>query len=87
MRLGRGFRFDQDLRYRWLHSHRFRVFGSHKINATLKRHGPVFSLPRKVEGGGAEPGPSIDRYLPKFFQIEANGRLETRPKITILVPD
>lgn len=85
--LGRGFRYDQYLRDRLLHLDRSRLLGSHEINATLNGHGQVFSFAGTIDRGRSEPGPSIDRHLSEFIQIEASGRLETCPKIPTLVPD
>lgn len=79
------------LRHRLFLLNRLRLLGSHEINAALKRHGQVFPFTRTIDGGRAKPGPPIDGYPPKFFQVEAGLERsccrKTRSEISILVPD
>jgi hypothetical protein len=87
-RSGSVFHCDHYLRHRLFLLNRFWLLGSHEVNATLKRHGHVFPFARTVDGGRTKPGPSINSYLPKFFQVEASPcRLKTCPKISTLIPD
>ena len=64
---GSNILYNHYLRDGWLLWNRFRPLGSHEVNATVEGHGQVLSFTSAVDGGRAEPRPSIDGHLPKFF--------------------
>jgi len=66
---------------------RFWLLGSHEVDAALERHRQVFPFASAVDGGRNKPGPSINRHLPKFFQIETSPGRKTCPKTCTLIPD